>query len=609
MNTHYLLLIGLIFQIQFDMSLFTQIKQAFSNMDGINDDFHPQFQLVSRARDEDNEDNLTMRIADPLWMLGRQWQFGEFLGEDNGSPISVVGKYFQQKVENFHPGANPATSLPLDKHPLEVQVEAMPIALTLREKVKIGQRFERLVRIHLKADKEKAKTIIEQFRGRYPLTTTAAKLDKATQNFANLMKDKVVNGGTLLDAIIGNQIRIPPFQGWDEFSDTFKAWCETLYFQPAKKVTTWQPEQLQHQFKVTTADKKSELNAPDYQSGHLDWYSFDKSTIDWEEQELVDNQKFTKKLFPINLSFPSMPNSRLFAFEDKRIDLGDMDIEADDLIRMMLIDFSLFSGSDWYTVPMEMEVGSLCWINEIEIEDVFGVTTIVKNGLFEDKDKGIFRDIGPSFSDVDNDGRRTSLDTWDVFKIRDRFIDTYHHPDHFLFLAPVINKRQESPPVEEVLFVRDEFANQVWGIEQKVQNEYGKTLEGFDLHLALNGPFLDLDTADTKTNDHPKYRLANTVPSNWIPYLPRTNGTLHQAMMVSNEPDKLYKDIQPLSHLIDKELKTILEEAVPKEGVSIQLTKQRTRWSDGRTYVWMGRKVLVGRGEGDSGLRFDYLKS
>ena len=29
------------------------------------------------------------RIHDPLWLLARQWQFGEFLGEDAGSPVSV----------------------------------------------------------------------------------------------------------------------------------------------------------------------------------------------------------------------------------------------------------------------------------------------------------------------------------------------------------------------------------------------------------------------------------------------------------------------------------------------------------------------------------------
>jgi hypothetical protein len=37
------------------------------------------------------------------------------------------------------------------------------------------------------------------------------------------------------------------------------------------------------------------------------------------------------------------------------------------------------------------------------------------------------------------------------------------------------------------------------------------------------------------------------------------------------------------------------------------LTRQRVRGADGKTYIWLGRKVLAGRGEGSSGLTFDQL--
>ena len=33
--------------------------------------------------------DLEARIADPLWMLARQWQVGEFRGEDAASPVYV----------------------------------------------------------------------------------------------------------------------------------------------------------------------------------------------------------------------------------------------------------------------------------------------------------------------------------------------------------------------------------------------------------------------------------------------------------------------------------------------------------------------------------------
>src|SRR5215813_3418899 len=35
------------------------------------------------------QDALQARIHDPLWLLARQWQFGEFKGDDAGSPAAA----------------------------------------------------------------------------------------------------------------------------------------------------------------------------------------------------------------------------------------------------------------------------------------------------------------------------------------------------------------------------------------------------------------------------------------------------------------------------------------------------------------------------------------
>jgi hypothetical protein len=160
-----------------------------------------------------------------------------------------------------------------------------------------------------------------------------------------------------------------------------------------------------------------------------------------------------------------------------------------------------------------------------------------------------------------------------------------------------------------VLFLRDEYANMVWGIERTVCNELGKPTNGYDLHLELNGPFLK--TEDAIKNELPRFRLASPVPTNWIPYLPfhidATNIELRRAVMMRNETNTAPEDIEPISFLAQNELLTIREEASPRAGVRVQLTKQRVRWTDGQTYLWLGRKVLAGKGEGSSGLTFDQL--
>ena len=43
--------------------------------------------LEPRPREIDFDDALAARIHDPMFMLGRQWQFGEFAGEDGGSAV------------------------------------------------------------------------------------------------------------------------------------------------------------------------------------------------------------------------------------------------------------------------------------------------------------------------------------------------------------------------------------------------------------------------------------------------------------------------------------------------------------------------------------------
>ena len=93
-----------------------------------------------------------MRIADPLWMLGRQWQFGEFKGEDNGSPISIKANYRTEQA-GFYSFPNFANKQKIGDVPLEARVEAMEIRpRDLRSKVRIGQKFEALIRAHFPAN-------------------------------------------------------------------------------------------------------------------------------------------------------------------------------------------------------------------------------------------------------------------------------------------------------------------------------------------------------------------------------------------------------------------------------------------------------------------------
>ncbi len=149
------------------MSLYYKIKRNLFPPEKGTLGFIPQFRLEGRSRDGDNTTGLEMRIADPLWMLGRQWQFGEFKGEDNGSPIGASANYRKEKI-NFYSFLNSESKKETGNIPLEARVEAVEIKPTdLRSKVRIGQKYEELIKAHFSA--KESKSFINKLRIEFPL--------------------------------------------------------------------------------------------------------------------------------------------------------------------------------------------------------------------------------------------------------------------------------------------------------------------------------------------------------------------------------------------------------------------------------------------------------
>ena len=72
--------------------------------------------LEPRNRNAEMNTSLQARIYDPLWLLARQWQFGEFQGEDNGSPVIARWRGEGAPVNHYYSGAikpNTESTLPL----------------------------------------------------------------------------------------------------------------------------------------------------------------------------------------------------------------------------------------------------------------------------------------------------------------------------------------------------------------------------------------------------------------------------------------------------------------------------------------------------------------
>src|SRR5262250_1504811 len=86
--------------------------------------------LEPRSRDAEMSTSLQARIYDPLWLLARQWQFGEFQGEDNGSPVMARWRAESARLTRYHAGAeapkpeeSPPPSYDGSRMPLETLIE------------------------------------------------------------------------------------------------------------------------------------------------------------------------------------------------------------------------------------------------------------------------------------------------------------------------------------------------------------------------------------------------------------------------------------------------------------------------------------------------------
>ncbi|MDQ2659032.1 MAG: hypothetical protein M3Y03_01285, partial [Verrucomicrobiota bacterium] len=100
--------------------------------------------IEPRPRNNSIARPLSAPVRDPFWFLTRQWQLGEFRGEDAGSPAFVQMTARRSSLTGWQSRDQPVQPLPGD-HPLETLVENEPFTPDLAFAVELGQTFEALL--------------------------------------------------------------------------------------------------------------------------------------------------------------------------------------------------------------------------------------------------------------------------------------------------------------------------------------------------------------------------------------------------------------------------------------------------------------------------------
>jgi hypothetical protein len=263
------------------------------------------------------------------------------------------------------------------------------------------------------------------------------------------------------------------------------AWADALFFTPSGGPARWVQERLEYAFAVTSPDGLS-LEADEYADGHLDWHTFTATgTPTTPPSGRITLGPVT--VVPTAVTYPGMPASRLWEFEDGRVDFGAVEAQPEDLGRMLVAGFALVYGANWLLAPLEVPIGALIRISRLDARDTFGRTTTV----------------GPTAPDGE----------WGMFGVS----RADGPPDRALLIAPALAASLQGRDVEEVLLLRDEAANLAWAIERAVEGEHGLPA---DRAQAAHEAF-PLAPPSLRPSDTLPYRLRTDPPPHWFPLLPQ----------------------------------------------------------------------------------------
>ena len=561
-----------------------------------------RIRLDLSTHNPDLQDGLQARIHDPLWMLGRQWQFGEFNGADAGSPAAAQVIVDTAAVTRYQPGPRagtlPARPYATNNLALETLVEAEPVVDGSRPNWRLaaesGRHLLRLLET-ARLGPSRAQWLGSAYALAAPTAEQAKQIDAASLSFIRVLTGRTIDGlrfasrvrtlqaanqlnDVFLDAPL-NQVPDVDRAKVLGIVTTWLTWVESL-FQQGSASSAWIPERMEYALSVSAKTASSEvvLTAPEYLDGRLDWFSFTTSPgngLGATESRTT----LTEAFLPAPVSFRGMPSARLWEFEDGAVNFASVQAAPQDLARLLLVKFALEYSNDWFLLPLDLTVGTLSQIRALVVTNTFGERFLI-----------------PHASEVDG-----PTSPWRMFSLT-------NDAQKLFFLPPVLGPMLESQPIEDLSLLRDEMANVAWAVERVVESAAGRPL---DRHEAYHETLAEQPPSPTADADGAPlvYRLGTTVPDYWIPLLPVKEGTtlrLKRGVLPAFGEGGIQGLQLPKGRLLEPNRELLLyEEEVPREGARVTRSYQYARWIDGTTHLWIGRRKDPGRGEGSSGLQFD----
>jgi hypothetical protein len=570
--------------------------------------------LEPQSSDADLGLSSRARVFDPLWMLARQWQMGEFQAEDAGSPVQVRVRATNSKLSRCQVGAIPSGSVQAPAYdpartPLEALVERRRMRAADEQDPRMlvfaidaGLHFLRMLELEALSKNYRA-AFISRLAFQRPTPAPDTTFDDASDRYIRSMLGRAPDGrrlASLLRTIGAAQLVVDPAlkvvagdrAEVQDVATRWLAWYDSLYSEPTVNEEAWDPSRLEYSMSVAarlpgTVAEDLTLSAAEVDGSLLDWSSFDRNVTG--KLGTSADQASTSIVIaaiPSPLNFPGAPAPRFWEMEDASVAYGLVPVGPTDIAHLLMIEYASSYGNDWFVVPATLPVGSITQVDSMVVTDSFGV-------------RSLLRPIGdPALSQPYFSMWQTS----DPDPQNARHVMTNH-----FFLAPTLSRTLDSAPTEEVHFLRDEMANVAWAIERSIESPIERATQRYEAQDAAVA-----DPAPTATlSTLPRYLLSSTVPPNWIPLMPVQPTASSPKQSLLRRGTVLQPDGSGVVHHARGDLLTavpdllVYDEEVPREGVRITRQRRASRWIDGSTWVWTSLRNQVGSGEGSSALQFD----
>lgn len=559
--------------------------------------------LEPRARGDDLSPSLEARVHDPAWLVGRQWQLGELVGEDAGTPVHVAMQVQASPIVAYSSGGRDGAVEP--GTPIDCVMGAEPrCAPSWIERAEAGAELLQLLADAGCSERGAAALVDGHVMPASASETTSGEGGALLSLCAGRLPDGLALAQRLEDiARLGR----PPAALRLSASDAtavvaaataWVAWRAAVV--DTAPASSWVSEQLEHHFALAVQPATGAafaLTAPAWDGEPIDWYDVD---VDRRARvpalpggaalpsppglKPIDRVVSVEGL-PAPLSYPGMPAPRWWQFEDARVNFARIAAAPEDLARMLVVEFASVHGNDWYLWPLDLPIGAIHQITALEVVNTFGDrVTVHAAGL--------------------SAGGSPTLD-WQLFRLTEQRATGPTACDGLLLLPSLVSPI-EGETLEDVHLLRDEVANLAWAIETTVRGRDGLPMDRHSAAAAA-GELGTSEVAHATADTAPlRYRFETEVPVHWFPLAADPSGAPKFRLLLVRRVDEAgeARDVPPLGELLAPGL-WIWQEEVPREGARVIRRHLMARGGDGRLHVWCARRAQTGRGEGASGLSYD----